>query len=84
MLRYAVQTDHETARRVELGMECCECAEPFVRAHGFVTACAHCWPKLTAAEQAKVQRASHEEATAAFFANAARKRRKAKESKSNG
>lgn len=60
-------TDHETARRVALGMECLECSSDFVKAHGFPVACEFCWAKLPLEERKVVGRAVHEESTKDAF-----------------
>lgn len=67
--------DHETARRVALGIQCAECSEPFVIAHGRRVICEHCWKKLPAAERTIDNRATEPEATAAHYRNAAKKRK---------
>jgi hypothetical protein len=71
----SIGTAHEQARRVSLGMACCECDEPFVAAHGFPVACGHCWPKLSLEERKVVARATNAEATAQHFRTAAKKRK---------
>jgi hypothetical protein len=68
-------TDHTTARRVSLGMECLACAEPFVKAHGFPVACEHCWKKLDLEERKVVARATNPEATANHFRQRAKRRK---------
>jgi hypothetical protein len=68
-LTRTVGYDHTTARRVSLGMECVECSEPFVKAHGSPTACTTCWKNLPLEERKVVLRAVHGEATKEFFRN---------------
>ena len=75
-----ISTDHETARRVSLGMSCLECQEDFIKAHGTPTACSYCWPKLPLEERQVVGRAVHEEATKEAFRTIARAKRARKES----
>jgi hypothetical protein len=70
---------HDVARRVELGIECRECSEPFVRGHGFPVACEYCWPKLSLEERAEIARATEPEATASHFRTEAKKRKSRKE-----
>lgn len=68
-------TDHTTARRVSLGMECVECGESFVRAHGTPTACTYCYPKMSLEERKVVGRATHGEETKEHFRADAKKRK---------
>lgn len=67
--------DHETARRIELGLACAECDADFVKGSGFPVVCSFC--KRRGSELPVSQ---HEEAQKVAHANAARKRRKARES----
>lgn len=71
--------DHETSRRVALGIQCTECDTTWVRAHGVPTACTYCWPKLPLAERATVLRAVHEEETREAFRQRAKKAKQRRE-----
>lgn len=68
-------TDHTTARRVSLGMQCAECDAEFVKAHGFPVCCSFCWPKLPLEERKAVARATNDEATAHYYRTEAKKRK---------
>jgi hypothetical protein len=70
--------DHETARRVALGIQCVECDTTFVKAHLTPVACGFCWPKLPLEERATVLRAVHEEETREAFRQRANKRKESK------
>lgn len=70
--------DHETARRVALGIQCSECDTSFVRAHLTPVACSFCYPELPLAERATVLRAVHEEETREAFRQRAKKRKESK------
>lgn len=77
-LTRAVGTDHTTARRVALGMQCVECSEPFTGAHGTPTACSYCWPKLPLEERKVMNRATLGEATKEHFRTENRAKRERK------
>jgi hypothetical protein len=78
-----IGTDHETARRVSLGMACVEGLEDFIKAHGTPTACGFCWAKLSIEERHVVGRAVHEESTKEAFRQRANKN-KQRRAQSNG
>jgi hydrogenase maturation factor HypF (carbamoyltransferase family) len=71
--------DHETARRVALGIQCAECDTSFVKAHQTPVACSFCYPKLSIEERRAVGRAIHEEETKEAFKQIARAKRARKE-----
>ena len=58
------------------GRTCAECAEEFTQPHGHPVVCQHCKN-----QGSELPQASHPERSKEEFANRARKRRKAKESK---
>lgn len=72
-------TAHDIARRIELGMACAHCDEPFTKANHRPASCSYCFRRLDKDERESTPLSEHPEATGEYFANRARKRRASQE-----